>query len=67
MTFCSENLKGRRMGDNIKVALEEIEHDGVDRIQLAQHRIQWQTCENGNEPLCSIKGWEFFDQLSDSF
>jgi len=55
------------MGDNIKVALEEIEHDGVDRIQLAQHRIQWQTCENGNEPLCSIKGWEFFDQLSDSF
>jgi hypothetical protein len=31
----------------------------VDWIHVAQDRIHWQICENGNEPLGSIKGMEF--------
>jgi hypothetical protein len=38
----------------------------VDKIHLAQDRVQWVcSCEHGNTPSCSIKGMEFLDKLSD--
>jgi hypothetical protein len=33
-------------GDNIKLDLREIRIDGVNWIQLAQDRVQWQACVN---------------------
>jgi hypothetical protein len=40
--------------------LKQIEYEGVDRIHLSQGSY-----EHSDEPLGSIKGWEFIDQLSD--
>jgi hypothetical protein len=36
----------RRWENNIKLDLREIGIDGVNRIQLAQDRVQWRACEN---------------------
>jgi hypothetical protein len=45
----------RRWVDNIKMDLGEIEWDGMDWIDRAQHRDQWSSCEYGIEPLGSMK------------
>jgi hypothetical protein len=37
----------------------------VDWIYLAQDKNQYQILVNTNEPLASIKGGTFLDQLSD--
>jgi hypothetical protein len=37
---------GRRWEDNIKLDLRETGIDGVNWIQLAQDRVQWQACMN---------------------
>jgi hypothetical protein len=36
----------RRWVDNIKMALKEIEWDGMDWIDLAQDRVQWRALVN---------------------
>jgi hypothetical protein len=46
-----------RWEDNIKMVLREIRLGGMNWI----HLIRWQACEHSNEPLSSIKGWEFRD------
>jgi hypothetical protein len=49
----------RRLVDNVKMDLREIELDGMDWINLAQGMDQWRAlCEHGNELLGSIKWWE---------
>jgi hypothetical protein len=54
----------RRWVDNIKMDLREIGWDGMDWIDLAQGRDQWEgSCEDGNEPSGSIKCWEFLEWL----
>jgi hypothetical protein len=65
--FLLENLKRtlerlrRRWDDNIRMGLREIGCVGVDWINLAQDRDQWQgSCEQDNELIGSIKR-EFLD------
>jgi hypothetical protein len=50
--------------DNIRMALKEIEWDGVEWIHLAQVKDQWQALVN-TEPLGFTKSREFFDFVSD--
>jgi hypothetical protein len=45
----------RRWKDNIKMYVQEIDSEGVEWINLAQGRDQWQTCEYDNEPSSSVK------------
>jgi hypothetical protein len=48
--------------------LKEIGWEGVDWINLAEDRDEWQPfCEQGNDPLDSIKCLEFIDQLSNCY
>jgi hypothetical protein len=48
--------------DNIKMDLREIGWDGMDWINLAQDRDQWEgSCEHGNEPSGYIKYWEVLE------
>jgi hypothetical protein len=56
----------RNRNDKIKVHLEEIVCEDVDRNELAQERIKWQAFVNyGNESSGSIKAGGFLDQLSE--
>jgi hypothetical protein len=49
----------RRCVDNMKMDLREMGWDGMDWINLARDRDQWEgSCEHGNEPSGSIKCWE---------
>jgi hypothetical protein len=49
---------------NVKMDLGEIEWGGMDWIDLAQDRDQWRDLVNMvMEPSCSIKCWEFLEQL----
>jgi hypothetical protein len=42
--------------DNIKIDLRELGWDGIDWIDLAQDRDQWEgSCEHGDEPSGSLK------------
>jgi hypothetical protein len=50
----------RRWEDNVKMGLREIGIDGANWIRLAQDRVQWRTCEHGNEPSDSIKKEGYF-------
>jgi hypothetical protein len=50
-----------RWEDNIRMGLQEVGCVGMDWIGLAQDRHVAGTCENGNEPLGSIKCGEFLD------
>jgi hypothetical protein len=43
--------------------LAEIGWESVEWMHLAQDMMG--SCEHGNEPLGSIKGREFLDQMSD--
>jgi hypothetical protein len=43
-----------RWEDNIKMDLREIRIDGVNWIQLAQDRVQWQACVNTVMNLCVL-------------
>jgi hypothetical protein len=46
------------------VDLREIGWGGMDWIDLAQDRDQWEgSCEQGNEPSGSIKCWEVLEWL----
>jgi hypothetical protein len=45
----------RRMDDNIKMGVKEIEWDGTDWVHLAQLGKSSRLCEHGNEPSGSIK------------
>jgi hypothetical protein len=46
----------------MKMYLREIGWDGMDWINLAQDRGQWEgSCGHGNEPLGSIKYWEILE------
>jgi hypothetical protein len=46
----------RKWVGNIKMHLREIGWDGMDWINLAEDRDQWEgSCEHGNEPSGSIK------------
>jgi hypothetical protein len=47
-------------GDNIKIDLREMEFEDVNWIQLVQMRSSGWLCEDGNEPLASMKGGELF-------
>jgi hypothetical protein len=52
----------RRLVDNIKIDL--IGWNGIDCIDLAQDRDQWEgSCEHGNEPSGSIKCWKILEWL----
>jgi hypothetical protein len=48
----------RRWVGSIKMDLRETGWDGVDWIDMAQHRDQWRAREHGIEPSGSIKFWE---------
>jgi hypothetical protein len=56
-----------RWEDNIEMELKGIRFDGLDGIQLAQNRAEWQTLKTANESLGSIKGTGFLHCLSISF
>jgi hypothetical protein len=56
-----------RREDNSKMDLREIGIDGVNWIQLAQDRVQWQACVNMVMNLqVPYEGKIFFDKLSDN-
>jgi len=46
-------------GIHIIVDRKGIGYKGVEWTHLAQHGVQLQTCENGNETSVSIKSVEF--------
>jgi hypothetical protein len=41
--------------------VREIGLEDMDWIHLSQDRDRWRALLNGNEPLGSIKCWEFLD------
>jgi hypothetical protein len=45
----------------LKLKLEE----GMDWIQVAHNRVQWQSYKHGNQFACSIKGRKFHNLLND--
>jgi hypothetical protein len=54
----------RRVGNvanmkQMKIVHKKTGREGVEWIHVAQDGDQWWTCEHSNEPLGSIKGWEF--------
>jgi hypothetical protein len=52
----------RRLEDNIRMDLREMEWEVMEGIHLAQDRYHWEGfCEHGNEPSVSIKGGGFLD------
>jgi hypothetical protein len=51
----------RRWENNIKMDLQEVGCGGMDRIDLAQYRDSYRTCDVGNELSGSIKCREFLD------
>jgi hypothetical protein len=62
--FLSKDKEGKKLlmrPDNIEVAGCE----GMEWIQLAQYGQVEGSCKHRNEPLGSIKGREFLDQLAD--
>jgi hypothetical protein len=48
----------RGLADNIKMDLREIGWGGIDWIDLAQDRDQW---EGSREPSGSVKCWEILE------
>jgi len=50
-----------RWEDNIRIDLWIVEWEGEDWMHVAQDRDLPGSCEHGNEPLGSTKGWEFLD------
>jgi hypothetical protein len=53
------------MGENIKKALHQKKCEGMDRIHLAQDRVQWRFFENDNLLLGFIISGEFHIWLSE--
>jgi len=54
----------QRWEDNITMDLQEVGSEGMDWIDVAQHKGQVAgTCECGNETLGSIQCGEFLDYL----
>jgi hypothetical protein len=51
-----EELRGVHCGIILKLVLDEVEFEVVDRIDLAQDRDQWRVCEHGCEPSGSMQG-----------
>jgi hypothetical protein len=47
--------------DNIKMDLREMGWGGMDWLDLAQDRDQWNACVYGNEPSGSIKCWDVLE------
>jgi hypothetical protein len=41
----------------------KVQKEETTRVDSGEDRIEG-SCERGNDPLLSIKGWEFLDQLS---
>jgi hypothetical protein len=65
LIFFNYGIILRRWVDNIKMDLREIGWDGVDWIDMAQNRDQYEdSCEHGIEPSCSIKFWGVLEGLS---
>jgi len=56
----------QRWNDNIKTNMKEIVYEdcGLDSSG-SEYILVVVCCEHGNDPLVSIKGVEFFNQLSD--
>jgi hypothetical protein len=51
---------------NIKMDLTGIGWVGMDWIDLARDRDQWDvSCKHGNEPSSSVKCWKIFEELRD--
>jgi len=52
----------RRWEDNIKIDIRERSWEGCGLDSSGSgYGLVAASCENGNEPSCSIKGWEFLD------
>jgi hypothetical protein len=51
----------RRWVDNIKMDLRDIGRGGMDWVDMAYDRDQWNQCEHGNELSVSIKCWEVLE------
>jgi len=65
MRFWLGGLKGRdHWEDNIMMDLREIGIDGVNCIQLAQDRVQWQASVSRTFGFHK-ESWLLFDKLSD--
>jgi hypothetical protein len=48
-----------RFQDNIKMDIRKVGWEGVDWNHVSEWGLVVSSCEHGNEPLSSIKGWEF--------
>jgi len=63
--FYKKNSGTYSFKNSHNIIISETEREGVNWSHLGQDRDQWRgggtSCEHGNEPSVSIKGWEPLD------